>query len=133
MKIDYPTLPFRPNLLLVENNTENLDVISYFLKDSADLDSALDGPSAIEKAAQKKYDIILMDINLGYGMNGVEATKRIRQIDGYDSIPIIAVTAYAMAGDKDIFLEAGCTHYISKPFTKKELLTLIADAFAVKS
>lgn len=110
-----------------------MDVISYFLKDIAELETAIDGPSAIEKVNQKNYDIILMDINLGYGMNGVETTKRIRQIAGYEQTIIVAVTAYAMAGDKDIFLDAGCSHYISKPFTKRELLTLIVEAFSVKS
>ncbi len=133
MKVEYPTLPFKPKLLLVENNIENMDVISYFLKDIAELETAIDGPSAIEKVNQKNYDIILMDINLGYGMNGVETTKRIRQIAGYEQTIIVAVTAYAMAGDKDIFLDAGCSHYISKPFTKRELLTLIVEAFSVKS
>lgn len=133
MKIEYPTLPFKPHLLLVENNFENMDVISYFLKDIAEVDTVIDGPSAIEKVKEKQYDIILMDINLGYGMNGIETTKRIRLIEGYSNTIIVAVTAYAMAGDKEIFLEAGCNHYISKPFTKRELLNLIVEAFSVKN
>ncbi len=114
-----------PNLLLVEDNVENKDVITYFIRAISKVDSTIDGPSAIEMAKAKKYDIILMDINLGLGMNGLETTKRIRMIEGYEKIPIVAVTAYAMVGDKEIFIDAGCTHYISKPFSKQEIVDLI--------
>ncbi|MCE1188851.1 MAG: response regulator [Ignavibacteria bacterium] len=117
------------NVLLVEDNPENRDVITYFIKNICSVDSAIDGPSSIEMAKSKQYDLILMDINLGLGMNGMEATKQIRQIQGYESIPIIAVTAYAMVGDREIFLNAGCTHYISKPFTKQEILELLHKVF----
>ncbi len=114
-----------PDLLLVEDNVENKDVITYFIRSICKVDSTGDGPSAIEMASAKHYDIILMDINLGLGMNGLETTKRIRQIPGFAKTPIVAVTAYAMGGDKETFIEAGCTHYISKPFTKKEIIELI--------
>ncbi len=113
------------NVLLVEDNTENKDVISYFIKNICTVEHAPDGPTAIEMASSKNYDLILMDINLGLGINGMEATRQIRKIPGYAQTPIIAVTAYAMVGDREIFLEAGCTHYISKPFTKQEIVELI--------
>ncbi len=114
-----------PNVLLVEDNQENKDVITYFIRSISKVDSTSDGPSAIELAKAKQYDVILMDINLGLGMNGLEATKNIRLIPGYEKTPIIAVTAYAMVGDREIFLSAGCTHYISKPFTKQEIVDLL--------
>lgn len=119
------TEPQKPRVLLVEDNPENRDVITYFIKNVCLVDSALDGPTSIEMAKAGQYDVILMDINLGLGMNGMEATKQIRQINGYESIPIVAVTAYAMVGDREIFLNAGCTHYISKPFTRQEILELL--------
>jgi CheY-like chemotaxis protein len=117
-----------PKILLVEDNAENRDVMSHFLKKSCDVDVAHDAPTAIEKAKSAQYRLILMDINLGLGMNGMEATKEIRKMPGYDSIPIIAVTAYAMAGDREVFMEAGCSHYISKPFTKKEFVGIVEEA-----
>lgn len=120
----------KPKVLLVEDNIENRDVIAYFIKNICDVDTSLDGPTAIQMASSKKYDVILMDINLGLGMNGMEATKRIRALSGYDKTPIVAVTAYAMVGDREIFLQAGCTHYISKPFTKGELLKLLELVFS---
>jgi len=73
-----------------------------------------------------------MDINLGKDMDGIEATGIIRKISEYINIPIIAITAFAMVGDKDEFFEKGCTHYISKPFTKIELQQLIMEALKLK-
>jgi CheY-like chemotaxis protein len=118
-----------PSVLLVEDNQENKDVITYFIRSVCKVDSTGDGPSAIEMAKNKQYELILMDINLGLGMNGLEATKNIRLIPGYENVPIVAVTAYAMVGDKEIFLNAGCTHYISKPFTKQEIIELLSKIF----
>jgi CheY-like chemotaxis protein len=68
-----------------------------------------------------------MDIDLGFGMNGLEATKRIKSLPQYINTPIIAVTAYALIGDKEKFLAEGCTHYIAKPFTKDELQNLVSQ------
>ncbi|NUN09109.1 MAG: response regulator [Ignavibacteriaceae bacterium] len=116
--------------LFVEDNQENMEVISYFVKSICNVTPVSDGPSAIAAAKEKQFDLILMDINLGLGMNGMEATRQIRKLSGYESIPIIAVTAYAMVGDREIFLNAGCSHYISKPFTRAELLALIESVFA---
>jgi CheY-like chemotaxis protein len=75
-------------------------------------------------AKKNSYDVILMDIGLK-GMNGLEATQEIKKLKGYEKTPIVAVTAYAMAGDKEKFLEGGCTHYISKPFKIKEFVETI--------
>jgi CheY-like chemotaxis protein len=68
-----------------------------------------------------------MDIDLGMGINGIETTQRIRKIPGYEKIPIVAVTAYAMTGDKEKFLAAGCSHYIAKPFPKDKLVSLVKE------
>ncbi len=116
-----------PNILLVEDNKENKDVMVHFLRKVGKVSTASDGPSAVDICENNKFDLILMDINLGLGMNGIEATKRIRQLPGYESVPIVAVTAYAMAGDREAFMNIGCTHYISKPFTKKEFLGLVEE------
>ncbi len=116
-----------PDILLVEDNKENRDVMVHFLRKVGTVSTASDGPASVEICQQNRFDLILMDINLGLGMNGIEATKRIRQLPGYEEVPIIAVTAYAMAGDKETFMNIGCTHYISKPFTKKEFLDLVEE------
>ncbi|MBK9097755.1 MAG: response regulator [bacterium] len=76
---------------------------------------------------KKKYDIILMDINLGKGMSGVETTREIRKIESYKDVPIVAITGFAMRGDREEFIQAGCTDYLSKPFTRSKLLKLISE------
>lgn len=116
-----------PKALLVEDNSENRDVMVHFIKKICQVDTASNAPAAIELVQKEHYDLILMDINLGLGMNGMEATKVIRKIEGYENVPIVAVTAYAMAGDREIFMEAGCSHYISKPFTKREFIGMIEE------
>ena len=65
-----------------------------------------------------------MDINLGDGLSGLEVTKKIKKLKDYKETPIVAITAFAMEGDKEEFLSAGCTHYLSKPFSKSEFIEL---------
>ena len=70
-----------------------------------------------------------MDISLRGELDGLMTTNILRKIPDYTSTPIIAVTAYAMVGDKEKFLNGGCSHYISKPFSKQELLFLLKKIF----
>lgn len=73
----------------------------------------------------KKYSLILLDINLGSGNEGIKVLKKIRELKGYKNIPIVAVTAYAMVNDKERFLQEGFDDYLSKPFDKKELQSIV--------
>ncbi|MCX7834369.1 MAG: PAS domain S-box protein [Ignavibacteria bacterium] len=114
-------------VLLVENDFASIELIKLFFKDKYEVDVALSGIEGLEKVNQKIYDIILMDINLGAGMTGSELTVKIREIKAYKNTPIIAMTAFAMEGDKEEFLKAGCTHYISKPFNRDEILELMEN------
>lgn len=113
------------NILLVENDTINAMIMKAYLAADHKVDSVVSGQEAISKTLEKKYDLILMDINLGQGMDGLVTAKKIRENENYKNIPIVAVTAFAMEGDKEDFLNNGCTHYISKPFLKEDLLQLI--------
>ncbi len=123
----------RYSLLIVEDDDINLSVIIAFLSKEYDIDSATNGLEAIEKANAKKYDAILMDINLGSGITGIEVTKKLRNNADYANTPIIAITAFAMDGDKEEFLAGGCTDYISKPFTRSELLSLMKKILESKN
>ena len=76
-------------------------------------------------AKQTKYPVILVDINLRKGMSGLHLLKELRNLPSYMQVPVIAVTAYSMVGDKERFLAAGCTHYLSKPYDHEELRDLI--------
>jgi PAS domain S-box-containing protein len=121
-----------PEILYVEDDPIAVDIVKTFIKDSYAVEIATSGKEGVEKAKAKIYSAILMDINLGRDMDGLEATKIIRTISGYKNVPIVAITAFAMVGDKEEFFEKGCTHYLSKPFTKKEFRELISEILPVK-
>ncbi|MCU0373170.1 MAG: PAS domain S-box protein, partial [Ignavibacteria bacterium] len=114
-----------PKILYVEDDPRTVYVVNLFLRDICHLDSAIDSNECIKKVRENKYKAILMDINLSKGLDGIQTTEIVRTIPGYEDIPIIAVTAYAMKGDKEEFLQKGCTHYISKPFNSKKLKEIL--------
>ncbi|MCX6153833.1 MAG: PAS domain S-box protein [Candidatus Kapabacteria bacterium] len=114
-------------VLLVEDDFISVQLMKRYLNDLFDVDVATTGLGAIEMAKTKEYASILMDVNLGKGMNGIEASHEIRKIPGYEDVPIIACTAYAMKGDEEEFLNEGFNNYISKPFEKKELVNLLDE------
>lgn len=118
-----------PVVLLVEDNLINIEVIDVFLMEFCKVEYVRTGKEALEKVKTKKYPLILMDINLGMGIDGVETVKAIRDINSYKSIPIVAITGYAMESDKEKFLGAGFTHYLSKPFDKKDIISLVEEIF----
>lgn len=116
-----------PTILLVEDDDASIQIVKEYLKGMCNIDVVLTAEECLEKVKQQKYPMIIMDINLGRGMNGAEATKIIRKMPEYKNIPIIAMTAFAMIGDREEFIEAGCTDYISKPFIKKGFVKLIKE------
>ena len=116
-----------PLVLYVEDDLTNRHIVQIFLGNEYRVETAENGKVALEMVAKKNYDFILMDINLGQGMNGMEVVKEIIKMPQYSSTPIVAVTAYATGDDRDEFMRGGCTHYISKPFEKRQLLELLAS------
>ncbi len=114
-----------PRILLVENDKPSVDVTKYFLKEICLIDIADNGSAALELSRQNQYPLILMDINLGSGLSGLEAAKQIRNIKGYENTAIVALTAYASPNDKNIFLASGLTHYLAKPFNKASITNLV--------
>jgi PAS domain S-box-containing protein len=114
-----------PAILVVENDEINQNIITLYLKGRYNVDIVASGEEGIEAVKVNKYAAILMDINLGRGMNGLDAAQIIRAIPNYNETPIIAVTAFAMSGDRMEFLSKGCSHYLAKPFGKEEILQLL--------
>ena len=114
-----------PRVLLVENDKPSVDVTKYFLKEICSIDVAENGDAAFELAKQNHYSLILMDINLGSGLSGIEAAKQIRNINGYENTAVVALTAYAAPSDKENFLASGLTHYLAKPFNKAAIINLV--------
>jgi len=109
------------DILLVEDNKSNQLLMGILLEDlGLKISIANDGLEAVKSFQENEYDIILMDENMP-NMNGIEATQKIRSIKDKKQIPIIAVTANALKGDRERFLEAGMDDYISKPIDSDKL------------
>ncbi len=109
-------------VLVVDDNEANIHLVRFILKkNGVEVIEARNGTEGVELAVQKKPDLILMDVQLP-DFDGLEATKRIRASEADGNIPIIALTSYAMAGDEEKALAAGCTGYISKPIDVKAFI-----------
>ncbi len=117
-----------PSLLIVEDNPINQRLASSFLKSLYEVDVSATGEKAVEMVQGKLYKVILMDINLGSGMDGIAATKLIRAIPGYEFVPIIAVTGYTLIGDRERIIAGGCSHYLGKPYSRDQLIETIDTA-----
>lgn len=117
----------KPTILCVEDNEINAQLIVEILEDYCDIKYTAEGESAIKLAGRYQYDLILMDIGLGNGMNGIEATKAIHKVPGNEDIPVAAVSGYLLSYKKEELSDAGIDYYLAKPFTKKELLNLVQD------
>lgn len=114
-------------ILLVEDDEITTHLIKILIKPVCKIEIVRTGLDAIEMARNRDFSAILMDINLGKGMSGLEAAKEIKKMYRHRHTPIIALTAYAMEGDKEEFIREGCTHYLSKPFDNNEFLGLILE------
>ncbi len=102
-------------VLVVEDNDNNMKLICLVLeKHGYEPIQAFTGVDGVEKAIAERPDIILMDVQLP-DINGIEAIKRIRMVDDMKEIPIIAITSYAMSGDREKILSVGCDGYFEKP------------------
>lgn len=115
-------------ILLVENDESNREVIQRFLSRFYIVETAEEANSAMEQLNKNVYDLILMDVNLGRGTDGVQLTEMIRKMPAYEKTPIVAVTAFASYNDEREFLERGMTHYIAKPFLMQNLLKMVDAA-----
>ena len=115
----------KEKVLIVEDNPQNMKLLEMLLraKDYILL-KAYDGEEALAMAIREQPDLIVMDMQLPK-MSGLEVTKQLRQTLVFSHTPIIALTAYAMKGDKERFLEAGCNAYLSKPISTRELPVII--------
>jgi len=114
-------------ILIVEDNPENMRLLEMVLRaKNYTLLKATDGEEALDMAMRERPDLIIMDIQLPK-MNGLEVTRKLRETPAFSHTPIIAVTAYAMKGNKERVIESGCDAYLSKPISTRELPEMIAE------
>jgi len=114
-------------ILIVEDQEDNRAIMRDLLNTAGyNLIEAVDGEEGVRLAQSEHPDLILMDIQLPI-LDGYEATRRIRALAEVKSIPIIAVTSYALSGDEAKALAAGCDSYVAKPFSPRELLAKVRE------
>jgi len=112
-------------ILIIEDQEDNRAIMRDLLSTAGyALIEAVDGEEGVRLARSERPDLILMDIQLPV-LDGYEATRQIRAIADLKSVPIIAVTSYALSGDEAKTREAGCDSYVAKPFSPRELLAKV--------
>ncbi len=114
-------------ILVIEDQEDNRQILRDLLT-NADFEviEAVDGETGLTAAAEHRPDLILMDIQLP-GLDGYEATRRIKADAVLRAIPVIAVTSYGLEGDADKARAAGCDAYISKPYSPRQLLAKVRE------
>ncbi len=121
MPQDKPT----KKILIVDDNRDSRELVIKILKNRGYiLSEAVDGEEALRKVAAERPDLILMDISLPK-IDGHEVTRTLKSQAEYKDIPVIALTAHAMKGDKEKAMAAGCAGYITKPINVREFAGLI--------
>lgn len=120
-------------ILVVEDQEDNRRILRDMLTSRGfSIIEATDGLAGVEAASTNRPDLILMDIQLP-GIDGYEATRRIKANEELKDIPIIAVTSYALSGDDQKAFSAGCDDYVAKPFSPRQLLAKIEQYLAAKA
>jgi two-component system cell cycle response regulator DivK len=117
-------------ILVIEDQEDNRQILRDLLGNAGyEMVEAENGQEGVAAASAQRPDLILMDIQLPI-MDGYEATRRIRSDPALKSVPIIAVTSYALSGDEGKALAAGCDAYITKPYSPRQLLAKVKEYLA---
>jgi signal transduction histidine kinase/ActR/RegA family two-component response regulator len=120
-------------VLLTDDNAINRQVIKLFLApQGCDLAEATNGKEALDKIASEEFDVVLLDVHMPV-MDGKEAIQRIRANPKWASLPVIALTADAMSGDRERYLSLGMTDYVSKPVDQRELLAKLHSVLKLEA
>lgn len=115
---------YNTNVLIIEDSLSNISIMENYLSGISNVESVLSGEDAVKLAGKKLFDIVLMDINLGSGIDGIATMINLKKHRDFSGVPFIAVTGYAMLKDKNYILSKGFDDFLAKPFSKKEFLNL---------
>ena len=116
----------KKKILIIEDNIESQLIYKVYLRSIYSVEFADTGESGLELLKANKYNLLLLDINLPGQLNGEDVLKAIRNNLKIPDFPVIVITAYALKGDKEKFLQQGANNYLAKPVDKKVLLDEIA-------
>jgi CheY-like chemotaxis protein len=112
-------------VLYIEDNPLNMRLVKKYLQSMGiNMIEAVDGLSGLDKAMQAQPDLVLVDVNLP-DIDGLEVTRRLRSADETSEMPIVALTANAMHGDRERCLNSGCDGYLAKPVSRVELMNVL--------
>jgi len=116
-------------ILIIEDNEQNLYLLTFiFKKHGYEVEAAADGQTGIDMAVRIRPDLIVLDIQLPV-MDGYAVARRLRSYTELAATPIVAVTSYAMVGDRDKAFESGCTGYIEKPINPDTFMAQVEKNF----
>ena len=116
----------KEKILIVEDNPRNMRLLEMTLRaEGYTLLQATDGGEALDVAVRERPDLIIMDIQLPK-ISGLAVTRKLREIPEFRHVPIIAITAYAMKGDRERIIASGCDAYLPKPINTRKLPRMIA-------
>lgn len=126
---EQPVTPGKKNtdwrILYVEDDPPTQELVKLYLKPMYTVDIAPNAERGLQLLSGMEYHVLLVDINLGRGLSGIEFIQAAKKIGTYEQVPKIAITAHAMVGDREKFLDSGFDFYIDKPFGRKALLELL--------
>lgn len=112
-------------ILVVDNDYDSLLIVKFYLSKLYKVDLAETGESALEMLQEMSYDMVIMDISLGPGIDGLSTLKIMRSISSLVRLPVLALTANAFAGDADFYIREGFSDFLLKPFKKNELMQVV--------
>lgn len=118
------------SVLAVEDNSETRLLLQHLLRASFDVVVVSGIEDALAAVEEQDYDVFLLDINLSEQRTGTDLLHLLRENPSLQNVPAVALTAYAMPGDRENFLTAGFNEYVSKPFTRDDLTSAIRDSLA---
>lgn len=119
-------------IMVIEDNPINAEVLQWFLSKFGNVTTSMNGETALSLSNEKIYDLFLIDINLGKGMDGIEILNKLRINPLYQNTPMVAVTGYASDLNKKELIEKGFNHFLAKPVAKNEVINLVKDIFNIE-
>lgn len=120
----------KKRVLIIEDNIESQLILKVYLREIYSVDVADDAESGIELIRNNNYDLLLLDINLPGRLNGEDVLSEVRNSEKLKGLPVIVITAYALKGDRERFLNQGANDYLSKPVEKRVLRNTIEKFLA---
>ena len=128
-----PELDERPAVLIVEDNKDTRMLLERILRRSYHIKAVSDAPAALGAMNERCFDALVLDINLGGRQTGADILRIARTLPGYEEVFAIALTAYALPGDREKFLETGFDRYVSKPFTRTTLMGALHEGIPLET